>query len=146
MPPRTNPSWFHLLLLAAGGVILLFIIAPLAGMFLKCSGEGMAETAVDSEVWNSILMTIGVSACATFLCAIPAIPFAYLLARKEFFGKRLILGVIDLPVVIPHTAAGIALLGVLSRDSLVGAFAEKNGFSFVCLLYTSDAADDVSTV
>ncbi len=118
-------------LVFAGGLILLFIVAPLAGMFLKCSGSELVETASDPEVRRSVLMTLTVSICGTLLFCIPAIPFAYLLARKNFFGKRLITGIIDLPVVIPHSAAGIALLGLLSRDTLLGSLAEKCGFSFV---------------
>ncbi|MBN2236331.1 MAG: ABC transporter permease, partial [Bacteroidales bacterium] len=60
-----------------------------------------------------------------------AIPFAYLLARKEFKFKRLISGIIDIPVVIPHSAAGIALLGFISRDSVLGKTADAFGFSLV---------------
>ena len=39
--------------------------------------------------------------------------------------------VITLPVVIPHTAAGIAILGFISRDSVIGKAAESIGFTFV---------------
>lgn len=118
-------------LAAAGGLILLFIIAPLAGMYLNCSGIELVETASDPEVQSSIVMTLIVSICGTILFAVPAIPFAYLLARRDFFGKRLVTGIIDLPVVIPHSAAGIALLGIYARDTFAGSIAERMGFSFV---------------
>ena len=39
-------------------------------------------------------------------------PFAYLLARKEFKGKKLIESVVDLPIMIPHPVVGIALLSI----------------------------------
>jgi molybdate/tungstate transport system permease protein len=131
MPPKNKPSGFNLALGFAGGLILLFILAPLAGMFLNCSGSGLIETAADPVVRKSILLTLSLSICGTLLLALPAIPFAYLLARRNFFGKRLITGMIDLPIIIPHSAAGIALLSVLSRDTLAGSLAEKCGFSFV---------------
>ena len=68
---------------------------------------------------------------ATFVFAIAAIPFAYLLARKKFPFKHLVTGIIDLPIVIPHSAAGIAILGFISRDSLVGKIGSEFGLNFV---------------
>ena len=45
--------------------------------------------------------------------------------------KQLVLGIIDLPIVIPHSAAGIAILGFISRDSVIGRIAESVGLNFV---------------
>jgi molybdate/tungstate transport system permease protein len=42
------------------------------------------------------------------------------LASADFPGKHLVEGIINLPIVVPHTAAGIALLMVLGRQSLLG--------------------------
>lgn len=127
--PRFEPM--HLVFSALGGAVLLFIVAPLAGIFLKCSSADIIETARDAEVARSIYLTMGASMAATLLAAAGAIPFAYLLARKNFPFKRLVTGIIDLPIVIPHSAAGIALLGVISRESLAGRGAGALGFSFL---------------
>lgn len=119
--------------------MLLFILAPLAGMILHCPimpEEGgnvysLVETAQDREVQRSIVLTLSTSIGGTVVLSIAAIPFAYLLARYRFPMKRLVLGIIDLPVVIPHSAAGIAILGVLSRDTILGKLAEKLGFNLI---------------
>ncbi len=116
---------------ALGGVVLLFIIAPLISMFLNCSVPELAETAKDNAVQNSIWLTLWTSMAATVLFAIAAIPFSYLLARKDFPLKGLISGIIDVPIVIPHPVAGIALLCVVSRGTFLGKAADKMGFSFV---------------
>ena len=100
-------------------------------MFVRCSPGELAETANDAEVQNSIWLTLWTSMAATVIFAVAAIPFAYLLARKDFPLKRLVTAIIDLPVVIPHSAAGIALLGVISRSGFLGKAAGKIGFSFV---------------
>jgi molybdate/tungstate transport system permease protein len=113
------------------GLLLLFIIAPLAGMFLNTSPLSIFETAKEAEVQKSIWLTISTSIAATLLVSVGAIPLAYLLARRNFFLKRLLLGIINIPVIIPHSAAGIALLGVISRNTLVGKAAESMGFGFV---------------
>jgi molybdate/tungstate transport system permease protein len=114
-----------------GALMLLFIIAPLTGMFLKSSGADLVETARDVQVQGSIWLTLGTSFMATFVFGLLAIPLAYLLARRDFRGKQIILAVIDLPIVIPHSAAGIAILGFISRDSALGSLAASLGINLV---------------
>ncbi len=126
---RTEP--LSLAFAVFGGLVLLFIVAPLISMFVRCSPGELAETARDPEVRNSIWLTLWISMAATLIFAVAAIPFAYLLARKNFPLKGLVTGIIDLPIVIPHSAAGIALLGVISRGTFLGKAADKMGFSFV---------------
>lgn len=112
-------------------LILLFIIAPIVGMVIKTPLPRLFETIEDVEVRNSILLTVISSIIATVLIAVISLPAAWMLARKSFPLKRLILGIIDLPVVIPHTAAGIALLGMVSRESALGQFASSFGVNFI---------------
>lgn len=114
-----------------GALILLFIVAPLLGMVLATSPETLFDTAREKEVQGSIWLTVWVSMAATTLFGIAAIPFSYLLARKEFPLKRVVTGIIDLPVVIPHSAAGIAILGFVSRNSVVGQIGSSLGLDFV---------------
>ena len=112
-------------------MVLLFIMGPLVGMMLDTPVSDIFDAGNDDNVRDSISLTLGASFLGTLFFAIAAIPFAYLLARKEFRFKRLISGIIDIPVVIPHSAAGIALLGFISRDSLIGKAAGTVGFSLV---------------
>lgn len=121
----------NLLFAFLGGLVLLFIIAPLLSMFLATSPNEIIETSKDAEVQASIWLTIWVSALATVIFSFAAIPLSYLLARKNFILKRLVLGIIDLPIVIPHSAAGIAILGFISRDSVIGKIASQFGLNLV---------------
>ena len=126
---RNSP--FNWILLILSSLVLLFILAPLAGMFLHTGGSELLETVNDQEVRASIWLTIWVAFAATFFFAIGAIPLAWLLARKEFPMKNVIQGIIDLPVVLPHTAAGIAVLGFISRDGLLGKAANSVGLTLI---------------
>ena len=121
----------NLIFVFLGGLLLLFIIAPLFGMFLTTVPVSIFDAAKETVVQKSIWLTISTSIAATLIFSIAAIPLAYLLARKNFPLKKIVLGVINIPVIIPHSAAGIALLGVISRDSALGKIAESLGFSFV---------------
>ncbi len=126
---KHNP--FNLILLLLSSLVLLFILAPLAGMFLHTGGTELLETVNDRDVQSSIWLTLWVSFAATFIFAIGAIPLAWLLARKKFPLKNMVQGIIDLPVVLPHTAAGIAILGFISRDGLLGKAADTVGLSLI---------------
>ena len=121
----------HLLFSALGGLILLFIIAPLANMFLNVTPGDLADTARESEVTGSIWLTLLTSMGATLIFSVGAIPLAYLLARRRVPFKQLVNGIIDIPVVIPHSAAGIALLGLVSGNTWIGSISDKAGIHFV---------------
>ena len=55
---------------------------------------------------------------------------AYLLARRKFRGKPLVEALVNLPIVIPHTAAGVALLLVFGRRGLLGQWLAPLGVTF----------------
>ena len=126
-----KPKNINLIFAFFSGLVLLFILGPLVGMLLDTPVSDIFDAGIDNDVQKSIGLTLGASFFGTLFFSIAAIPFAYLLARKEFKFKRLISGIIDIPVVIPHSAAGIALLGIASRDSLLGKAADAMGFSLV---------------
>ena len=122
---------FNWILLVLSSLVLLFLVAPLLGMFIHTGLGEFFETANDKEVQASIWLTIWISFCATFIFAIAAVPFAWLLARKSFPLKSIVQGIIDLPIVLPHTAAGIALLGFISREGFLGKVASLFGLQLV---------------
>ncbi len=122
---------FNWIFLVLSSLILLFLIAPLLGLFIQTGAKDLFETAGDKEVQSSIWLTIWISFAATFFFAIAAVPFSWLLARKSFPLKGVVQGLIDLPVVLPHTAAGIALLGFISRDGFLGKAASVIGVNLV---------------
>ncbi|MGD0581744.1 MAG: ABC transporter permease [Bacteroidales bacterium] len=124
-------SLFKWIFLALSSLVLLFIIAPLAGMFIHTGAKEFFETASDKEVHRSIWLTLWVSFAGTFIFALGGVPLSWLLARKKFPGKSIVQGIIDLPVVLPHTAAGIALLGFISRDGILGKSASVVGLNLV---------------
>lgn len=126
-----SKSLFSLLFTFLSGVIILFVVAPIAGMFLHTEWPQLSLALTDNEVTQSIFLTLAIALGTTLVATIFAVPLAYCLARYRFRGKILINAIIDLPIVIPHAAAGIALLTVLSKESVLGRMAEALGFHFV---------------
>ncbi|NLE07664.1 MAG: ABC transporter permease [Dehalococcoidales bacterium] len=116
-----------------GAVIFLFVVVPLLKMIISSvsSPDTLWATITDPTVTGSIVLTLSAALIATFIGFVLGVPLAYLLARTSFPGKRFIEGLIDVPIVIPHSAAGIALLFVFGRRYLVGQFFANFGITFV---------------
>lgn len=114
-----------------GLIIFLFIVVPLGKMILASDPTILLATFLDSEVMRSIWLTLYAALIATAFGCLLGVPLAYLLARADFPGKRLVEGLIDIPIVVPHTAAGIALLFVFGRNFMVGKAFDTIGIQFV---------------
>jgi len=100
-------------------ILVFFIILPFIGIFSGIDGSILKETLEDRLVIKSIFLTLRASLWATLTALLFGIPLSYLLARKNFPFKKVVEGLIDIPVIIPHTAAGIALLSVWGRNSVI---------------------------
>ena len=114
-----------------GGALLLFILWPLARTIFSTSPRSLWETILDPQVRGAIGLTFYASAIATAIAILTGVPLAYLLARHDFPGKSLVEGLIDLPIVVPHTAVGIALLMVFGRSGALGKAFAAIGVRFV---------------
>lgn len=119
------------LFLALGALPVLFILLPLARTVTAAGPSLLWATLLDGEVRRAIALTFYASLIATLLACIGGIPLAYLLARVDFPGKGLVEGIIDVPVVVPHSAAGIALLMVFGRQAPLGRALGLLGLRFV---------------
>jgi molybdate/tungstate transport system permease protein len=116
-----------------GLIIFLFIIVPLLKMLVSSVAEPdiLWKTITDPEVTGAIWLTLYAALIATLVGFFLGIPLAYFLARHDFPGKKLVEGLIDVPIVVPHTAAGIALLFVFGRSFAVGKAFQAIGIGFV---------------
>ncbi|MGP8322834.1 MAG: ABC transporter permease subunit [Methanosarcinaceae archaeon] len=83
--------------------------------------SGLVDAASSKPVLKSIFLSLYAGFLATIISLLLGVPTAYILARKNFTGKRFVESMLDVPVVIPHTVAGIALLTVFGANGLLGA-------------------------
>lgn len=114
----------------AGGALLLFLVAPLASAILSATPGAFWDTLQDPEVLSSIRLTFLAALAAVIFGLLTGIPLSYLTARRSFPGRQLVQSVVNLPLVIPHTAAGIALLMVFGRRGVFGQAFAPLGIAF----------------
>ena len=127
----TKLDGMSIVFIGLGILILLFIFAPLIKTVTSSLPGTLWNTLLDEEVYLSILLTVWAALIATAVGLVLGVPLAYLLARRQFWGKRFLEGLIDVPIVIPHTAVGIALLFVFGRQFLLGKMFHCIGITFV---------------
>lgn len=103
-----------------GSLLLLFLVAPLAELVAVGGASGARKLLSDAELRGALALTAATATTATLIGLLGGVPLAYLLARREFRGRALLAALLDLPLLIPHPVAGIALLLVLGRASPLG--------------------------
>ena len=115
----------------AGSLLLLFLAAPIVELVGVSGADGLRRLGTDAELRSSLALTALSATAATLIGLICGTPLAYLLARREFPGRAVLSAVLDLPLLIPHPVAGIALLLLLGRESAIGGAALELGLRIV---------------
>ena len=113
-----------------GSFLVLFIFIPILNLMVSSDPSSIMNNLQDTEVIKSIFVSVYSALAATIIALLFGVPLAYVLARHDFFGKGLVESIIDIPVVIPHTVSGIALLLVFTSGGILGAPFSKLGIVF----------------
>lgn len=105
----------------ATAAFAIFFVAPFVGL--------IERAARNRDVWNllsadvareALVLSLWTSTLSTAIAIVFGTGVAYLLARSSFPGKALVDAIIDLPIVLPPTVAGVALLTAFGRRGLIG--------------------------
>lgn len=113
-----------------GLLLIVFVLLPISELIYAAIPD-LNRALGDPEAVNSILLSMGAALTATLIGLFFGIPLSYVLARKDFPGKSFVEGIIDLPMVVPHTVAGIALLVVFGRHGSIGKPFDSIGINFI---------------
>jgi molybdate/tungstate transport system permease protein len=124
---RGKGSLFVRLCLCGGLLALGVVLFPLIHLAMQDSLQTLWRTFTRGDVASAIWLSLLTSTLATLVLAVWAIPLAYALARIEFPGKRWALAMIDVPILVPQSVAGVALIVLLGPSSVLGSMLEKLG-------------------
>ncbi|HTZ00835.1 MAG TPA: ABC transporter permease [Xanthobacteraceae bacterium] len=117
----SRPFGLYLVCWFLGSILVAFFTLPLIALVLSQSLASFSGIARMADVRAAIALSLEGALLSATLAALIGVPLAYVLARTDFFGKGLVAALIDLPLAVPHTVAGIALLMVFGRQGVVGA-------------------------
>ncbi|MFJ6194797.1 molybdate ABC transporter permease subunit [Micromonospora sp. NPDC092111] len=112
-------------LLVPAGLGLLFLILPLAGLLVRAPWATLPQRLAAPGVLTALRLSLQCATLATLLCLTLGIPLAWLLARVDFPGRRLVRALVTVPLVLPPVVGGVALLLVFGRRGLLGGWLDQ---------------------
>ena len=133
---RARRAWsaprgaFPALLWVGSGLLLAFILLPMLRLGAGSSFSSLGTAISDVELRDAIFLSLEDAAITAAIATVLGVPLAYLLAKRRVPAPGLVQAIVDLPLAVPHTVAGIALLFLLGRAGWIGAPAGHLGISF----------------
>jgi len=121
--------WWKIALVLSSLPMLLFLTVPLVALGLRISPSRVLSNLFTTPVAQAISLSLSTTAITVVLSVVAGTPVAYLLARGSFRGNALLDTLVDLPMVLPPSVAGIALLVAFGRVGLVGSRLDDVGVS-----------------
>jgi molybdate transport system permease protein len=121
----------RVLLAVALAVTLGFLGLPLVALFVEASPSELAASLGDSASLEAIRLSLETSTIALALIIVFGTPAAWVLATRDFRLKPVLVTLVELPLVLPPAAAGIALLAALGPNGLLGGPLEDAGVTLV---------------
>jgi molybdate transport system permease protein len=110
--------------------LVLFLAVPVVGLVARALfGGGLLAALASPVVLDALRLSVVTTAISLGLTLVFGTPLAYLLARRRFRGSSLVETAVDLPIVLPPSVAGLALLFVFGRQGLIGGSLEAFGIA-----------------
>jgi molybdate transport system permease protein len=105
----------------AGALALALLVGlPLVALVLRVPAGTLIAQLEHPAVRESLRLSLITSVAAALCCLLLGLPMAWLLVSRTFPGKRALEILLDLPMVLPPTVAGFALLMAFGRAGLLG--------------------------
>lgn len=106
----------------AAAILLAFIVVPLAGLIFHIAPGDLVTAIRTPAAVTALELSAVTTLIALTITIVLGTPLAYILARSDFRGRSLVDAIVDLPIVIPPSVAGLALLLVFGRAGTFGPF------------------------
>ena len=95
------------------------------------SGNPMLIAFQDEVLLDALRVSLITSGVSSMICICLGLPLAYLLARYDFPGRRILKTLVELPMVLPPVVAGISLILLLGPNTPLGSFLRQAGWELV---------------
>jgi sulfate/thiosulfate transport system permease protein len=124
----------------------LIVLLPLAALLARSVHDGLGvfwDSATSKQAMSALKFTVLISLAVTAINVVMGTLIAWVLARDEFRGKRLLNGVIDLPFALPTIVAGLVLLSLYGSAIAYTKWAVLLALLFVTLPFVVRAVQPV---
>lgn len=119
MSGERSGTWFASLVALAAAVALLFLVLPVAAIFVDRSPAELLAGLGDEGALEALWLSLRTTAAALALILLVGTPAAYFLATRRFRGRAAVITLVELPLVLPPAVAGIGLLAALGPAGIL---------------------------
>jgi molybdate transport system permease protein len=122
--------WGERSLVAIASIFAVFLGLPIVVLVARAIFDGsLARAIVSSVVLDALSLSLVTTAVSLVITVSLGLPLAFVMARRQFRGKGWLEAIVDLPIVLPPSVAGLALLLVFGRRGLLAPPLELLGIS-----------------
>jgi sulfate transport system permease protein len=119
---------------SALGFIVLFLIVPLAAVFIEAFSKGMdayAAALIEPDAIAALKLTLTATAIAVPLNVVFGVAAGWAMGKFQFRGRQLLLTLIDLPFAVSPVIAGLVFVLLFGRRGWLGPWLIDHGFQIV---------------
>jgi molybdate transport system permease protein len=130
--PHTMKSTIRLplrLVLPASLVLILLLGLPSLIVIARAISPSFVNALISPTVTEALRLSLLTTLISLALTLLLGTPLAYFLARYQFWGKRVLETLLELPIVLPPTVAGVALLLTFGRRGWIGSYLNDMGIT-----------------
>ncbi|HVE62959.1 MAG TPA: ABC transporter permease [Mycobacteriales bacterium] len=111
-----------LMLLLPAALAVAFLLLPLMALIVRTPWTTLPQLLLAEDARQALQLSLVCAASATLICLVLGVPLAWVLARTDFPGRRLLRALVTVPLVLPPVVGGVALLLLLGRRGLLGRY------------------------
>ena len=104
----------------ATAIALTFLVLPVVAIFIRVPPGDLLGALGHEVTRDALIVSLKTSAIAHVAVLLVGTPAAYVLGRKRFRGRGIVLTLVELPLVLPPAVAGIGLFAAFGRMGLLG--------------------------
>jgi molybdate transport system permease protein len=123
---ENDPGWVFIL---PSLVLVALLGMPLMALVWRAIGKDFFNNVLSTTALSALKLSLLTSVVSVLIAVLSGTPLAYILAHWKFHGKAALELLIDLPVVLPPSVAGLALLIAFGRQGVFGVWLNAIGVS-----------------
>jgi molybdate transport system permease protein len=112
-------------LIIPAAVGALFLLIPVVALLVRAPWRDLTRILSENDAAEALRLSLVTATTATAISLVLGVPLAWVLARVQFPGRKLLRAMVVLPLVLPPVVGGVALLLALGRSGVVGRLLDE---------------------
>jgi molybdate transport system permease protein len=127
--PDNKLTLYRVLIFVSSALAVVLLGLPLVSLFWRALKQGMWQAMPGAEIVDAIILSLRTTSIAAGIITFFGVPLAYALVRWQFPFRGMVNLLVQLPIVLPPSVAGLALLLAYGRRGVLGPSLDEIGIT-----------------